>query len=118
MPDRLASRLGVASNEIFDKQGNIFRSLAERWHHNRNNIESVEKILTEGSGGDGSRQIPIRSCYQTDVYRNRMIASHSLKLALLEHTQECDLSLHRKIADFIKEKCAAVSGLKPPHTSL
>jgi hypothetical protein len=47
-----------------------------------------------------------------------MIASHSLKLALLEHAQERDLRLHREIADFIKEKCPAVSGFKPPHTSL
>src|SRR5277367_465098 len=47
-----------------------------------------------------------------------MIASHSLKLALLEHAQERDLRLHREIADFIKEKGSAVSGFKPPHTSL
>src|SRR6202041_2388059 len=118
MPYRLAGRLGVTPNEIFDEQWNIRGSLAERWHHNRNNIESVEKILTEGSGSDGIRQIPIRSCYQTDVYRNRLVASHSLKLALLEHAQECDLSLHRKIADFIKEECPSVSGLKPSYSSL
>src|ERR1700733_10566421 len=84
MPDRLAGRLGVTPHEIFDEQWNIRGSRAERWHHNRNNIESVEKILTEGSGGDGSRQIPIRSSYQTDDYWNRMIASDSLKLALLQ----------------------------------
>src|SRR6204780_69167 len=100
MPDRLAGRLGVTSDEIFNEQRNIRGSLAERWHHNRNNIESVEKILTEGSGRDGSGESPIRSCYQPDVYRNRMIASHSLKLALLQHAQECNLSFHRKIADF------------------
>src|ERR1700677_1425219 len=47
-----------------------------------------------------------------------MIASHSLKLAFLQHAQERDLCLHREIADFIKEKCPAVSGFKPSHTSL
>src|ERR1700679_3050039 len=104
MPDRLAGRLGVTPDEIFDEQWNIRCPLAGGWHHNRNNIESVEKILTEGFGGDGSRQIPVRSCYQTDVYRNRLVASPSLKLALLYHAQECNLSFHRKIADFIKEE--------------
>src|SRR6202789_4495796 len=104
MSDRFACRFGVTPDEIFDEQWNIRGPLAQRWHHNRNNIESVEKILTEGSGGDGSRQISIRSCYQTDVYRNRLVASDSLKLALLYHAQECNLSFHRKIADFIKEE--------------
>jgi hypothetical protein len=50
---RFACRFGVAPNEIFDEQGNVFRSLAERWNDNRNNIESVEKIPAEGSGSDG-----------------------------------------------------------------
>ena len=78
MSDCLTSRFGVTPDEIFDEQWNIRCPLAEWWNNNRNNIESVEKILTEGSGSDGSREIPIRSCYQPDVYRNRMIASDSL----------------------------------------
>src|ERR1700733_9204140 len=47
-----------------------------------------------------------------------MIASHALKLALLYHTQECDLCLHRKIADFIEKKCPAVSGFEPSRAPL
>src|ERR1700723_3584380 len=47
-----------------------------------------------------------------------MIASHSLKLALLQHAQECNLSFHRKIADFIQEECPSVSGFKPSYASL
>src|SRR5580704_3510849 len=91
MSDCLAGGLGVTPNEIFHEEWNIRRSLAERWNGNRHNIESVEKVLAEGSGSDGSRQIPIRGRYQR---------------------------LHREIADFIKEECPAVCGFKPPHTSL
>src|SRR5580692_9442186 len=47
-----------------------------------------------------------------------MITSHSLKLALLQHAQQCDLGVHREIADFVKEECPAVRGFKPPHTPL
>src|ERR1700744_2972907 len=47
-----------------------------------------------------------------------MITSHSLKLALLQHAQQCDLSVHREIADFIEEERPAVSGFKPPNKSL
>src|SRR5580700_2010280 len=47
-----------------------------------------------------------------------MTTSHSLKLALLEHTQECDLGFHGEIADLIEEERPAVSGFKPPHTPL
>src|SRR5580704_9836497 len=118
MSDCLAGRLGVTPDEIFDEQWNIRGSLAERWHHNRNNIESVEKIPAEGSGSDGGREISICGCYQPNVYRDRMIASHSLKLALLEHTQECDLGFHGEIADLIKEERPSVSGFKPPYASL
>src|ERR1700733_7264871 len=47
-----------------------------------------------------------------------MIASYSLKLALLDHTQECDLGFHGEIGDFIKEECPSVSGFKPSYASL
>src|SRR6201987_1918956 len=47
-----------------------------------------------------------------------MIASYALKLPLLQHAQERDLRLHREIADFVEEKCPAVSGFEPPHASL
>src|ERR1700733_3076285 len=47
-----------------------------------------------------------------------MITSHSLKLALLQHAQQCDLGVHREIADFIEEERPTVSGFKPPHTPL
>src|ERR1700757_4001547 len=47
-----------------------------------------------------------------------MITSHSLKLALLQHAQQCDLGVHREIADFIEKERPAVSGFKPPHASL
>src|SRR5215469_1549091 len=47
-----------------------------------------------------------------------MIAPDSLKLPLLEHPQERDLSFHREITDFIQEERATVSGLKPTHPPL
>ena len=43
-----------------------------------------------------------------------MITSNPLKLSLLEHPQERNLSLHGKIANLIEEKCPAVSSLKLP----
>src|ERR1700727_2495934 len=50
-----STQFGVNPEEKFDEQWNIRCPLAEWWNNNRNNIESVEKILTEGSGSDGSR---------------------------------------------------------------
>src|ERR1700691_6592493 len=47
-----------------------------------------------------------------------MIASNSLKFALLQHAKERDLRLHGEIADFVEEKCPPISRFKPPHTSL
>jgi hypothetical protein len=68
MSDRLAGRLGVSPDTIFDEQWNIRRSLAKWWNDKRNNIESVEKIPAEGSGSNGSRKICICGCYESDVY--------------------------------------------------
>jgi hypothetical protein len=68
MSDCLTSRFVVTPDEIFDEQGNICGSLAERWNKNWNNIESVKKIPAESFGSNGSSQIPISGRYEPDVY--------------------------------------------------
>src|SRR5262249_43057258 len=53
-----------------------------------------------------------------NVYLDRMIASHALEFALLEHAQQHALRFHRELADFIQEESAAVRGFKPSETPL
>src|SRR5215510_15104241 len=47
-----------------------------------------------------------------------MVAPNALEFSFLQHAQKRNLSLGRKIADFIEENSSAVGGLKPADTSL
>src|SRR5215471_630266 len=118
MPQVLASRVGVAPNEILYEQWNIFRSLPQRRNLDWEDIQPVEEILAKGSRRDGGLQITIRCRDQANVYLDRMIAPHPLEFPLLQHPQERDLHFHRKFADLIQEERPAVSRLKPPQASL
>src|SRR6266481_8595694 len=43
----LPNLLSKASDEIFDQQGNISRSFAQRGHFQRHHVQPVEQILAE-----------------------------------------------------------------------
>src|SRR5215469_12813553 len=47
-----------------------------------------------------------------------MITPHSLKLSLLQYSQERDLSLHWEFADFIQKQRAAIRSFEPSHPPL
>src|SRR5215470_13109706 len=47
-----------------------------------------------------------------------MITPNPLKFPLLQYTQERDLRLHRKFADFVQKQRAAISGLEPSDSPL
>ena len=68
MTDVLAGPFGEPPDEVLHEQWNIFRSLAQRRNGDRNDVQPVEKILTEGSSSHGRRQITICCRYEADIY--------------------------------------------------
>jgi len=63
-------------------------------------------------------QITVVATITPGVYLNRPISSHPLKLVFLEHTQESDLGLDRKLSDLVQKDRAAFGQLEASETSL
>src|SRR6516165_10989257 len=64
MADVFAGPFGEPPDEVLHEQWNIFRSLAQRRNGDWNDVQPVEKILTEGSSSHGRRQVTI--CCRAD----------------------------------------------------
>ena len=54
-------------------------------------------VLSDGTGQEGGRG------HNTNIYRNRFVASNPRKGSLLNNSQKFYLSLKRQFADFIEE---------------
>jgi hypothetical protein len=108
-----ADSAGIDANKVPYQLWYIFRSLAERRHHERKYIETVIEIASELPAFHHLRQIAMCGCYQPNVNLMRVGAAEAFKLSLLENPQQLGLQGERKIADFIKEERPSVSRLEP-----
>src|SRR5262249_26765930 len=118
MPDFLTGVFAVTRNEVFDKQWNVFHPVAKSRHSDGKDVQSIEEVAPERAISDRGGQVTIGCRYQTHVHRDRAITSYSLELALLQHTQEGDLGIHREFTDLIEEERSTISGFKPADTAL
>src|SRR5262249_3957346 len=118
VPYSLAQFLGVALDEIFDEQRNIFRSLTQRRKPNRKYVQTIEEILTKGPGLDSRFQIPIRSGQNSNVHRNRLVAAHPLKFVLLQDTQQRNLCFRRQFSNFVQKNRSTVGRFESPQAPL
>src|SRR5713101_815678 len=79
-----ANCLGIAIDQVFDQQRNVVNALTQCRYANRENIQTVEQILTERAFSYGCTQVPIRSGKYSHVHRNRLAATHALEFPLLQ----------------------------------
>src|SRR5579864_4266929 len=84
----------------------------------RENIKSVEKILTEGTGIDCRLQVAVRCNQHAHVDGERLAAPDAFKLSLLQHTKQGDLHLNGKVANLIEKNCSTVGRLKASNAPL
>src|SRR4029077_17238090 len=56
----LASFSRIAIDEVFDQQGNVLSSFSKRGYLNREDIQPIEQITTEGPSADGGLQVAVR----------------------------------------------------------
>src|ERR1700730_1173969 len=92
------------TDEVFDQQANVFSSFPQWRNLNRKNVEAVKQIATKCTRGDGGLQVAIGGGDDPHVSSNRLIATHTLKLPLLQNAQERNLSFCGQLTDFVKEK--------------
>jgi len=97
----------VAINEVFNQERNILFSASKRRNFDRKDIQAVKQITAERPSADSGLQVTVRGCDHSNVGVDSTSAADTLKLVLLQNTQEGNLSLGWKISDFIQEDRAA-----------
>src|SRR2546421_6908970 len=80
--DFLTSRLSVTIDQVFDQQGNVVDALTERRDLNRENIEPVEQVLSEGAFSHRYSQVGVCSRDYSYVYGNCLTATNSFEFPL------------------------------------
>src|ERR1700761_2893111 len=97
----------VAIDKVFDQERNVFPSLAQGRHRDGKDVEAVIQVLAEGARVDGDLQIAVGCGDDSHVCADDLVATNTLKLALLQNPQQSDLCLGRKLPDFVEKECAS-----------
>src|SRR6267142_576095 len=118
MPDFLARFPRIAIDKIFHQQSNILSSLSKRRNLNRENLESIKQITTEGSAGYRSIQITIRGGDHTNVDLDGLRSTDPLEFPFLKDSQQCNLRVRRQFAHFVQENRSAVGQFKAAESAL
>ena len=108
----LARPLGVASHEVLDEHQDVLSPVSERWHLDGKHVESIEEVLAKASIGHSGVQVTVGRRDDSNVDSDRLCSPDSLKLSLLQDSQERDLRVGRKFTYFIQEDRAAISLFK------
>src|SRR5258708_8317302 len=108
----LAALLAKSGNEVFDEHMNIGRSLAQRGHCDRHNVQPVKKVVAELAFAYKLIQVAMCCSQYSNVYGNGFVATDTFNLALRQQSQQCNLKIRRQIPDFVKEKGAPVGCFK------
>src|SRR5262249_27329654 len=87
----------------------------ERGDLDGEHVESVEEISAEPSRSNRLREVAIRRRNDPHVDADRSVRPDRLELLLLEHPQELDLRLERKLADLVEEDRSTVGQLEASH---
>src|ERR1700722_18457941 len=118
MSDVLARFSRVAINKIFHQQRNIISAFSKRRNFNRENLEPIKQIATEGPSGYRCVQVTIGGGDDTNVDLDRLGTSDPLEFPFLQDSQERDLSVRGQFANFVQEKRPAVGQFKAAEPAL
>src|ERR1022692_1973963 len=86
--------------------------LAQRRHHERDDIQAVEKVFAEVSLGDFFFEIFVGGGDHADIDGDGVVAADGDETLLLERAQNLGLSLKAHVADFIEKERSAIRLLK------
>src|SRR5271154_6633687 len=90
----------------------VFAPLSQRWNANRKRLESIVKILAEGSGGHRLSQIAIGRRDDANVHAPLVRCPHRANLAFLQHAKKLGLERRVQLRDLVEKERAAVRDLE------
>src|SRR5665213_1825284 len=76
-----------SGNEVFDKNGNVGYTLAERWHRDWYDIQPVQEILAEFTFAYKLFEVAMGRRQYSNVHRNGVVAANTFNFAFLQHAQ-------------------------------
>src|SRR5215469_3657846 len=101
--DVFASFSGKTGNEVLHQNGNIFCAFSERRDVDREDLESVEQILSKCPCSNRFLQIAVSRCQDTHIHPNWFIAADTLELPFLQNAQQGNLRLERQFSNLIEK---------------
>src|SRR5262249_15972785 len=107
----------VTVDEIFSQQCNVFGAVTQWRHVDRNDIQSVKKILAKSALCHCCFQVAISCCKDTHVDENCFAASNALKFSFLEDSQHSDLCFHRQFTDLVEKNRPSICRFEPSDTA-
>src|SRR5580765_167877 len=94
----------VAAEEVLDQFGNVLAPIAQRRHHDVDDVEAVIEVVAELTLADQFPQIAVGRRDDADVdVAASPVGTHLLQLSCLEKTQQQTLHAKRHLADFIEK---------------
>ena len=110
--DSLPGSLGIAFDQILYQHRNVIFPLAQGWYMYGENVKPIEKILAERTRSHGSIQVAIGGSEHPHINRDLLAAPDPLEFTFLEHSQESNLRLKRKVADLVQENRSTIGGFE------
>src|SRR5258706_6006616 len=98
----------IAIDKVFHQQRDVLSSFSKRGYLNREDIQPIKQITTEGPSADCRLQVTVGGCDHSDVSAYSTTAADTFKLMLLQNPQEGNLGLCWKFSDFVQEERTAV----------
>ena len=97
---------------MVDQGGDVLAALAQGRSLDREDVEAIEQILTEGAGANLLGRVPVGGRDDSDINLDRAFGADGVDLALLQGAQQFDLHVQRQFADLVEEQGAAVGFLE------
>jgi len=93
IPRATASELAVVLlHEVLDENGDILRTLSERWNGQVNDVQSIEKVTAEFTCFDRVPQVTIRCSNDPDANLAQTATPDACDCLLLDGTQQNSLT--------------------------
>ena len=101
-----------------NQQRKIVSPVTQGRHLNRKHIQSIEEIASESTGRYFRLQVAIRRRDHSNIRPNNRSSSNPLEFPFLKDSQQCDLGLRGKFADFVQEDRPLCRQFKAPKPTL
>src|SRR5258705_2872856 len=98
--------------EVANKNRNVCGAVAQRRNEKGNYVQTIEKILAEGTARNFLIEVFVGGGDDADVHAHGLIGADRFKALLFENAENFRLRAQAHVADFVQEKRAAVRRLK------